>query len=145
MPFNFRKAIRLPLRVTAPIKIERKAVNAESPPMIEPGVASNPGSMTSSQMIEEATSAEAPPPKPLNSATISGMLVISTLSAATPPTNPPMTSPAMIQRKSTSPRSSRVVTMAISIARAARAFPRCAVRTRVSPLIPKMNSTADSR
>ena len=40
------------------------------------------------------TSAEAPPPKPLNSATISGIAVISTFCAATRPISEPTTMPA---------------------------------------------------
>jgi len=43
-----------------------------------------------------ATSTEAPPPKPLNSATISGMAVICTRRATIAPISPPSATPAMM-------------------------------------------------
>ncbi len=97
-PLSLRKAIRLPLKVTAPTSTDRKAVTPASAPRSSPGVPARPGSTISSHRIEQATSAEAPPPKPLNRATISGIAVISTLSAATVPTRPPTMRPVMIQR-----------------------------------------------
>ena len=47
-----------------------------------------------------ATRAEAPPPKPLNMPTISGMAVIFTFRAATAPMSEPMMIPTMIHVQS---------------------------------------------
>ena len=84
--------------------------------------------------------ATAPPPTPLNSATICGIAVICTLRAAGTPTAVPITSPSAISHGVLDPRStcgvSSVATIAIAIPTAAILLPRTAVRGPVSPLIP---------
>ena len=84
--------------------------------------------------------ATAPPPTPLNSATICGIAVIRTVRAAGTPTAVPITSPRAISHGVLDPEStcgvSSVATIAIAIPTAAILFPRTAVRGPVSPLIP---------
>ena len=84
--------------------------------------------------------ATAPPPTPLNSATICGIAVIRTLCAAGTPTAVPITNPNAISHGVLDPDStcgvSSVATIAIAIPTAAILFPRTAVRGPVSPLIP---------
>ena len=62
-----------------------------------------------------ATSAAAPPPTPLNRATICGIAVIFTVRAPTNPTTAPSTPPTTINTQLPIPSSARVVTIAISI------------------------------
>ena len=84
--------------------------------------------------------ATAPPPTPLNSATICGIAVIRTLRAAGTPTAIPMTKPNAINQGVLEPLStcgvSSVATIAIAMPIAAILLPRSAVRGPVSPLIP---------
>ncbi len=63
-----------------------------SPPATSPPLTAEKVAMSA----EPATRTEAPPPKPLNSPTISGMEVILTLRAATPPIRDPMPMPRMM-------------------------------------------------
>ena len=87
-----------------------------------------------------AISATAPPPTPLNSATICGIAVIFTLRAAGTPTAVPITSPARISQTVAEPWNSplrnSVATTATAIPVAAILLPRTAVRGPVSPIIP---------
>jgi len=87
-----------------------------------------------------AISATAPPPTPLNSATICGIPVMRTLRAAGTPTAIPITSPSAISHGVLEPLStclvSSVAMNAIAIPVAAILLPRTAVRGPVSPLIP---------
>jgi len=84
--------------------------------------------------------ATAPPPTPLNSATICGIAVIRTLRAAGIPIAVPITSPSAISHGVLEPLStwgvSSVAMIAISMPTAAIMFPRTAVRGPVKPLIP---------
>ena len=84
--------------------------------------------------------ATAPPPTPLNRATICGIAVIRTLSAAGMPTAMPMTRPRAIRNGVPEPEKtcgvSSVATTAIAMPVAAIRLPRTAVRGPVSPLIP---------
>ena len=88
----------------------------------------------------QATIATAPPPTPLNSATICGIPVIRTFRAAGSPIAVPITSPSAINHGVLEPLStcgvSSVATIAIAIPTAAIMFPRTAVRGPVKPLIP---------
>ena len=72
----------------------------------------------------QAISATAPPPTPLNSATICGIAVIFTLRAAGIPTAAPMTIPAMISQTVLEPWNSPVRS---SVATTATAIPTAAV------------------
>ncbi len=84
--------------------------------------------------------ATAPPPTPLNSATICGIAVMRTLRAAGTPTAVPITSPSAISHGVLEPlRTCGVISVAmtaIAIPTAAIMFPRTAVRGPVSPLMP---------
>ena len=84
--------------------------------------------------------ATAPPPTPLNIATICGIAVIRTVRAAGTPTAVPMTNPSAISHGVLEPLStcgvSSVATIAIAIPTAAIMFPRTAVRGPVNPLRP---------
>ena len=73
-------------------------------------------------------SATAPPPTPLNSATICGIAVIFTLRAAGTPTAVPIATPRTISSQSPTPRLSSVATTAIAMPTAATWLPRTAVR-----------------
>ena len=92
-----------------------------------------------------ATSTEATPPKPLNSATSCGIAVISMRTASTPPTRAPATTPARISSKLRIWRLSSVAITASNMAQAPSRLPRTAVRGWVSPLRPRMKSTAAAR
>jgi hypothetical protein len=78
-------------------------------------------------------SATAPPPTPLNSATICGIAVIFTLRAAGTPTIVPITIPATIRPQLPTPGMSSVATTARAMPTAAMRLPRTAVRGPVSP------------
>ena len=138
-------ATMLPERVKVPMKIDNTAEKALAPPTASAVVVAAPFSMTLNQINDDATRVEAKPPEPLNSATISGIEVISTRVAAMAPIALPMTRPSRIHWRSNVPISIRVATTAISMASAAMALPRWAERTRVRPFKPKMKSTAESR
>jgi hypothetical protein len=88
--------------------------------------------------------ATAPPPTPLNNATICGIAVIRTRSAAGMPIAVPMTTPSRISHGVEDPDRtcgvSSVATTAMTMPVAAILFPRTAVRGPVRPLIPYMNS-----
>ena len=84
--------------------------------------------------------ATAPPPTPLNSATICGIAVIRTVTAAGTPTAVPITTPRAISHGVADPESTcgvnNVAMTAIAIPTAAILLPRTAVRGPVNPLIP---------
>ena len=84
-------------------------------------------------------SATAPPPTPLNSATICGIAVIFTLRAAGTPTAVPMTTPTTISGQSPMRSSSSVAITAIAMPPAATWLPRTAVRGPRSMCRPMMN------
>ena len=87
-------ANKLPLRVTQP-------TNAESPIAVHATCNSNPLGRSFSLILlntsEAATRALAAPPKPLKSATISGIPVICTLTAIKYPIEAPIANPAPIK------------------------------------------------
>ena len=87
-----------------------------------------------------AISATAPPPTPLNRATICGIAVMCTRSAAGRPIAVPINSPTAISHGVADPDRTcgvnSVATTAIAIPTAAILLPRTAVRGPVRPLIP---------
>ena len=83
---SLAKATRDPVKVTAPMSAVRAAATAS-------WLSARPRS-TASMNEAEATSTEAPPPKPLNSATSSGMEVIWSRRARAVPMSPPRARPA---------------------------------------------------
>ncbi len=102
---------------------------------IEPMIAANTIGISSSSAMScpsrnstRLISATAPPPTPLNSATICGIAVIFTLRAAGMPTAVPITIPITISAQSPIRSSSSVPTSAIPIPTAATWLPRTAVR-----------------
>ena len=80
-----------------------------------------------------AIRATAPPPTPLNSATICGIAVIFTLRAAGTPIAVPIAMPMMIRPQLPNPGWSSVATTAMAMPTAAMRLPRTAVRGPVSP------------
>ena len=88
----------------------------------------------------QAMIATAPPPTPLNIATICGIAVIRTFRAAGTPTAVPITNPKAISHGVLEPLKtcgvSSVATIAIAMPTAAILLPRTAVRGPVSPLRP---------
>ena len=86
-------------------------------------------------------SATAPPPTPLNSATICGIAVIFTARALGIPTAVPIATPSAMSPKSPTPSCTRVATTAIAMPTAATWLPRTAVRGPRSMRSPTMNRT----
>ena len=84
-------------------------------------------------------SATAPPPTPLNSATICGIAVIFTLRALGTPTATPIATPTTISSQSPTPGCSSVAMTAIAMPTAATWLPRTAVRGPRSMCRPAMN------
>jgi len=78
----------------------------------------------------------APPPTPLNSATICGIAVIFTLRAAGTPTAVPIATPSTISPQLPIWASSSVATRRLPCRPAAIRLPRTAVRGPVSPISP---------
>ena len=87
--WSFPKAMRLPEKVSAPMKLPSMMVTETSTPTVLPSEASLANS-------PEATRADAPPPRPLNIATIWGMAVILIVLAMTAPIAAPTTMPPAI-------------------------------------------------
>lgn len=83
-----------------------------------------------------AMSATAPPPTPLNSATICGIAVILTLRADGTPTSAPIATPRTISSQLPMPGVSRVASTATPMPTAAIQLPRTAVRGPVRPIRP---------
>jgi hypothetical protein len=84
----------------------------------------------------QATNATAPPPTPLNSATICGTAVIFTLRAAGMPTAVPSTTPSRISAQLPIPGISSVAPIANAMPTAAIRLPRTAVLGPVKPSNP---------
>jgi hypothetical protein len=103
---------------------------------IRPRSSSSPGWRNSTMLM----SATAPPPTPLNSATICGIAVIFTLRAAGTPIAVPMATPTTIRIQSETWRCSSVATTATAMPTAAIWLPRTAVRGPRSIRSPTMNS-----
>ena len=106
---------------------------------IEPMIAANrigisasssglPPTSSASRYSTTLISATAPPPTPLNSATICGIAVIFTLRAAGIPTAVPITRPSTIRPQSPISSPSSVAITAIAMPTAATWLPRTAVR-----------------
>ncbi len=148
-PLSLSMARTEPVRVIHPTNAERPAATTTTCNVNPVGKARLASSIYF-QDSESATKAEAAPPKPLKSATNSGIPVISTLIAMTRPMMEPMTIPAMMSSHSTPPveencMSTMVVMTATNIPNAPYWFPRGAVRGWPSFFRPKMNSAADSK
>ena len=123
---------------------------------IEPTIAPNSSGIPTASSSERlppawrnsahAISATAPPPTPLNSATICGIAVIFTLRALGMPIAVPMTRPMAIRRKSAPSRSgfSSVAITAIAMPTAAILLPCTAVVglvSRARPMMKRLNAT----
>jgi hypothetical protein len=117
---------------------------------IEPMIAANrigisassgglPTSSSDSLYSTSEISATAPPPTPLNSATLCGIAVMRTERALGIPTAVPITSPTTIRPQSPMRWSINVATTAIAIPTAATWLPRTAVRGPRSMCRPAMN------
>ena len=103
-----------------------------------------PVSSSASRYSTTLISATAPPPTPLNSATICGIAVIFTLRAAGTPTAVPMARPMTISAQSPMLSLSSVATTAIAMPAAATRLPRTAVRgprSMCSPTMKRLNAT----
>jgi hypothetical protein len=118
----------------------------------EPTIAENTSGMAvsvirsppASRNSAHAISATAPPPTPLNSATICGIAVIFTERAAGTPTAMPTARPTTINPQSPMRSSSSVATTAIAMPAAATQFPRRAVRgwfRKCNPTTKRPNAT----
>ncbi len=136
--WSFANAIREPEKLTAPMT-HASSVGSS----VSSGI--SPASGISSWYSDSATAATAPPPTPLNRATICGIAVIFTARAETTPITVPSAMPRMIRPKFSISGSSSVATTAINIPIAASTLPRRAVRGWLSPLMPRMNRTDATR
>jgi hypothetical protein len=121
-PLSLPLAMMLPEKVTVPMRIESAMVTAVTAP--------NPYTSPLAYWASSApdTSAEASPPNPLNTATSSGMAVISTVRASATPISPPRASPPRIRGHDRISCRKRVATTATSMPREASALPVRAVR-----------------
>jgi hypothetical protein len=88
---SFPNATRLPQKLTEPTTAEKRIPMRSSP-------GSRPGSPAARWYSAAAISAAAPPPTPLNSATICGIAVIRTARAETTPMTVPTAIPATISQ-----------------------------------------------
>ena len=133
-PRRWPAATRLPVRVSAPIAVASMSVAATSS-RTSPASARRMNS-------EPARSADAPPPKALNTATICGIAVILTVRASTTPITDPTITPPMMNSNSMMFRSNNVTPAAMSIASAASRLPYRAVAGVRNSISPTMNNTA---
>ena len=145
-PNNFNTASNEPVRVHQPMMAENPA--APNAMVLEKGSGrASSDASTNFQHSAEATSAEAAPPKPLNSATSSGMEVVLALQASTRPIKAPAPMGSKIRFQlviGPVPNSicTRAVPMATAMPREDRRLPSGAVRGWLSFFKPKMKSTA---
>ena len=134
--------MRLPESVTAPMSTESTTAMAKATPDCEATLAPNLPPMNL-PISARATNAEAAPPRPLKSATSSGIPVISTRTARTMPTTvPTRTPPPSTHQCASVPGATRVAPTATAIPRAARALPDWAVLTPLRRLMPRMKKRA---
>src|SRR6266542_2332115 len=119
-PTSAPMATRLPANDTAPI-------SAESMIAIPMSALIRPGSGATSWKSASATSAAAPPPTPLKSATICGIAVIFTARAAYAPIGADASITIRIDQSLWTPRWAKVAAMAIPIPAAPIRFPSGAV------------------
>src|SRR2546429_2182801 len=110
----------LPANETLPIRDDRMID-------IDASNGSRPGSGARAWNSASATSAAAPPPTPLNSATICGIAVIFTARAATAPIGAEASITSRIHQRYWMPLRANVATMAISIPAAPMRLPSGAV------------------
>ncbi len=104
---------------------ERDApISADATIAAETSPCSRPGSGARLWNSASATSAAAPPPTPLNSATICGIAVIFTRRAATAPNVPPIAEPTTIRQYESTCSFASVTTIAIAMPTAPIQFPR---------------------
>jgi hypothetical protein len=118
--WSFAKAISEPENEIDPIRAESMIAIDTSPWMRPDGGASSWNSAS-------ATSAAAPPPTPLKSATICGIAVICTRRAPTAPKAPPTSAATTISQFRCTPAFRSVATIAITIPTAPIWLPRRAV------------------
>ena len=137
-PCSLPQAMMLPENVTAPMRVDRAIVTPEVASSAAPSLMVRANSAP-------ATAAEAPPPRPLNTATSSGMAVIWILRARNAPRTAPtaMETPTVVQSRIWCSRS--VATIAISMASDERALPFRAVAGEPSCLMPLTKRKAESR
>ena len=145
-PNNFNTASNEPVRVHQPMMAENPAAPNAMVLVKGSGRASSDAS-TNFQHSAEATSAEAAPPKPLNSATSSGIEVVLALHASMRPIKAPAPMGSKIRFQlviGPVPNSicTRAVPMATAMPREDRRLPSGAVRGWLSFFKPKMKSTA---
>ncbi len=98
-------------------------IRAASTIAIETSPCSRPGSSAMLWNSASATSAAAPPPTPLNSATICGIAVIFTRRAATAPKTAPIAPPTIMSQPTCTPVWAPVTTIASAIPAAPIRFP----------------------
>ena len=146
-PLSLYIAKRDPVSVIQP-------TNAESPAATIATVAPRPGSgevvSIHFHVSDSATSADAAPPKPLNSATNSGIPVISTLTAMMYPISEPIRIPEPIKVHPTIPSGRKfmctiVVTTAIAIPSIPYWLPLGAVRGWPNFFRPNMKKIAETK
>ena len=94
-PCSFPNAIMLPEKVTAPMSVPAMIDTPESMASVSAPPAP-PVPPATRRYSPTATRPDAAPPKPLKTATISGMAVIFTVRAMTAPISPPTATPTMI-------------------------------------------------
>ena len=134
---SFPNATSEPQKLTDPITAEKRIPTSSSP-------SSPPDSGACRWNSDAAISAAAPPPTPLNSATICGICVIFTARAESTPTTEPTAMPASISQYESISSIRNVKPMAIAMPTAAIQFPERAVRgcaSRLTPMISKIAAT----
>ena len=120
----------LPLKVIPPITMDSKMVTSVN--VVLPMLYS----------AAQPTMRLAIPPEPLNRATISGMLVISTFCAVMAPITAPMTAATRISSNVRISLFSKVTAMAITMAKEESMLPRTAVAGEPNCFRPKINNAA---
>ena len=118
--WSFANATIEPANDTEPISAESTIATETSPCRC-------PGSGARLWNSASETSAAAPPPTPLNSATICGIAVIFTLRAPTAPSTAPIAAPTMIRQPMCTCGRASVTTIAHAMPNAPTQFPRRAV------------------
>ena len=135
---SFPNATRLPEKLIDPISAEKSIA-----PMCSGSTC--PGKGASRWNSAAAIRAAAPPPTPLNSATICGIAVIFTIRAEATPITVPTATPAAINQYESISGLRSVKTTAIAMPIAATMFPERAVAGDESRLMPTMKQTPAAR
>ena len=136
--WSFANATIDPANEIAPIRPESAIASAMS-------IFGRPGSGRIRWSSASAIKAAAPPPTPLNSATICGIAVIFTRRAATAPKPPPMTIPITIAHQLALPALIQVTTIATSMPTAPIWLPRRACAGLERKRSARMNATIGIR